>query len=247
MIPIKTTKEIETMKEGGKILADIMEKIKKEIVPGKKTIELNRLSESLLFKYGKPSFKNYRGFPFSLCTSINQEIVHGLPSDRKLKEGDIISLDLGLFYKSFHLDMATTVPVGNINPEILRLITVTKKAFKRGIKKVREGNTFGDVGNTIQRYVESQKLKVVKNLCGHGIGRELHEEPDVLNYGQRKKGPEIKKGMVFCIEPIVSMGSPEIELSQNKYTYKTRDDSLVAHYEHTVAVTNSGTEILTEL
>ncbi len=235
------------MKEGGKILADIMERIKKEAVPGIKTIELNRLSESLLLKYGKPSFKNYRGFPFSLCTSINQEIVHGLPSDRKLKEGDIVSLDIGLFYKSFHLDMATTVPIGNINPEVLRLITVSKKAFKRGMKKAREGNTFGDVGNTIQRYIESQKLNIIKNLCGHGIGRELHEEPDVLNYGQRKKGPEIKKGMVFCIEPMVSMGSSEIELSKNKYTYKTKDNSFCSHFEHTIAVTDKGPQILTEL
>ncbi len=247
MIPIKTQKEIETIREGGKILAGVMEELKKEVFPGKKTIELNRLAESLLLKYGKPSFKNYHGFPASLCVSINEEIVHGIPSERKLKQGDIVSLDLGLFYKNFHTDMAITVPVGKVDPEFSRLIMVSKKAFKRGFKKAREGNTFGDIGNTIQRYVESQKLSVVENLCGHGIGKNLHEEPGIPNYGSRKKGHEIKKGMVFCIEPMVSMGSWEIELMENNQTFKTKDNSLSVHFEHTVALTDNGPEIITQL
>jgi len=248
MIPIKTPKEIRIMTDGGRILAKIMKELESKVEPGITTKELDRLAESLIFEYGgKPSFKNYQGFPATLCTSINQEIVHGVPNSRILKEGDIISLDIGMFLNGFHSDMAITVPVGDINPETQRLLRVTKKALKRGIKKAKLGNTFGDIGNTIQRYVESQGFNVVRDLCGHGIGRELHEDPQVLNYGKRHKGEEIKEGMVFCLEPMVVMGDYRIKKAKNGYALETIDDSFSAHFEHTITVTKNGPKILTNL
>ena len=248
MITIKSPEEIEKIAEGGRILAGIMEELKKKVRPGITTKELERVAETLILKSGgKCSFKGYEGFPACLCTSINEEIVHAIPSDRVLREGDIISLDLGIFYKGFHSDMAITLPVGKVKPEVSRLIRVTKKALKRGIKKVRPGNTFGDVGNTIQRYVESQGFNVVRDLCGHGIGRDLHEEPKILNYGKRHTGEEIKEGMVFCIEPMVTVGDWKIKKTSDGYGYQTKDGSLSAHFEHTIAVTKNGCQILTEL
>lgn len=244
MIKIKNQKEVDIIREGSKILADILLKLKDKVVPGVTTAELNMLAESMIFDCGGiPSFKGYGGFPAAICTSINEEIVHGVPSDKRLQDGDILSIDIGLFYKGFHSDTAITVAVGEVAPEIVRLIRVTKKALKRGLKKVRPGNTFGDIGNTIQRYVESQGFTVIEGLCGHGIGRELHEEPEVLNTGKRRSGPEIKKGMVFCIEPMVSNGGAEIE--KVGLTFKTKDNSLSAHFEHTVTVTDEGFEVLT--
>jgi len=248
MIIIKTEEEIKIMAEGGEILAKIMKELEKKVRPGITTKELDRLAESLILKSGaKCSFKGYQEYPNCLCASLNEELVHVVPSDRILKEGDIISLDLGLFYRGFHLDMAVTLPVGKILPEAQRLIRVTKKALKRGIKKVRPGNTFGDIGNTIQRYVESQGFNVIRELCGHGIGRELHEEPKVLNYGKRHSGPEIKEGMVFCIEPMVTIGDWKLKKTADGFGYQTADNSLSAHFEHTIAVTKDGCQILTEL
>jgi len=212
MINIKTPEEIKIMTEGGKMLAKIMKELKEKVEPGIATEELNRVAETLILKYGgKPNFKGYNGFPAALCTSVNEVIVHSVPSQYKLKEGDILSLDLGLVYKGFHTDMAITVPVGKISPEAQRLVRVGKKSLKRGIKKVRPGNTFGDIGNTIQRYIEGQGFGVVRDLCGHGIGKELHESPKIPNYGKRKTGQEIKEGMVFCIEPMVTIGDWRLE------------------------------------
>ncbi len=246
MITIKTPEEIKIIAEGGKRLAKIVKTLEKKVEPGITTKELDKLAEELVFKYGgKCSFKGYEGFPACLCTSINEEIVHSVPSNRCLKEGDIISLDLGIFYKGFHADMAVTLPVGKVAPEIPRLIRVTKKALKRGIKKARTGNTFGDIGNTIQRYVEGQGFNVVRDLCGHGIGRELHEDPQILNYGKRHTGAEIKEGMTFCIEPMVTMGDWKIKKAKDGLSYETLDGSLSCHFEHTVAVTKNGVKILT--
>lgn len=247
MITIKTPEEIEIMREGGRILALIAKELEKGVKPGVTTEYLNKVAEDLVFKYKvKSSFKGYDNFPAVVCTSINEEVVHFPPSKKVLKEGDIVVLDLGVKHKGFHSDMAITVPVGEkIDSEALRLIKVTKKALKRGIKKARPGNTFGDIGNTIQRYVESQGFNVVRELCGHGIGKELHEDPQILNYGKRKTGPVIKKGMVFCIEPITTIGDFRVEKTENG-GYKTKDNSLSAHFEHTIAITEKGTEILTE-
>jgi len=248
MIKLKTPEEIETMSEAGRILAKIMEELMKKVRPGISTKELDRLAESLILNYGgKCSFKGYQNFPACLCTSINEEIVHAVPSERVLKEGEIVSLDLGIFYKGFHCDMAITLPVGKIKPEAQRLIRVTKKALKRGIKKVRPGNRVGDIGNTIQRYVESQGFNVVRDLCGHGIGRELHEDPQILNYGKRHAGEELKEGMVICIEPMVTAGDWKLKKTKDGFGYKTQDGSLSCHFEHTVAITKEGCQILTEI
>jgi len=246
------------MAEGGKILAKIMKELAKKVKPRITTKELDRLAESLILSASakasadkkseiKCSFKGYQNFPACLCTSVNEQIVHVAPSDRVLKEGDIISLDLGIQWKGFHTDMAVTLPVGKIEPEILRLIRVTKKALKRGIKKARIGNTFGDISNTIQRYVESQGFNVVRDLCGHGIGKELHEEPKILNYGKRHTGQEIKEGMTFCLEPMVTVGDWKIKKSKDGYGFETADCSLSCHFEHTIAVTKNGCQVLTIL
>ncbi len=245
-IKIKTEEEIMIMAEGAKILAQIMKELEKRVKPGVTTKYIDKAAEDLVLKYGaKPSFKNYNGFPATICASINEEVVHGLPSNRELKEGDIFSIDIGLIYKGYHSDMAVTVPVGEVSPEALRLIRATKKALKRGIKKVRVGVTFGDIGNTIQRYVEDQGYGVVRTLCGHGIGRELHEDPQISNYGKRKTGPVIKEGMVFCIEPMITIGSYDLKRSKDGYGFVTKDNSLSAHFEHTIAVTKKGVRVLT--
>jgi len=246
MITIKTPEEIEIMAEGGKILAGIMEKLEKMVVPGIITKELNRVAETLIFKSGgEPSFKGHQGFPAALCVSVNEEIVHGAPSERKLKQGDIVSLDIGIKYKGFHSDMAVSLAVGEVSLEAKRLIWVTKKSLKIGIKKAKEGNTFGDIGNTIQRYIESQSFNIVRELCGHGIGKELHEEPQILNYGKRHTGPKIAEGMVFCIEPMVTIGDWQIKKSKDGHGYETKDGSLACHFEHTIAVFKKGPKILT--
>ncbi len=247
MTLIKTKEEIEIMRQGGKILAKIMKELEEEIKPGVTTIYLNKVAEDLVFKYGaEPSFKGYEGFPAALCTSLNEELVHVVPSDRKLKETDIISLDLGILYKGFHTDMAVTVPVSDkVDPEALRLIKVTKKALKRVIRKIHSGVTLGDVGNAIQRYVESQGYSVIRDLCGHGIGKEVHEDPQILNYGKRKTGLKLREGMVICLEPMVAMGDWKIRKLKDGHGYITEDNSLSAHFEHTMVVTKNGCQILT--
>ena len=246
MISIKTQEEIKIMAEGGKILVEIMKELERKVKPGITTKELDELAEELIFKSGgEPNFKGHEGFPATLCTSINEEIVHVAPSNRVLKEGDILSLDMGMKYQGYHSDMAITLPVGKISPEAQRLIRVTKKALKRGIKKVRPGNTFGDIGNTIQRYVEGQGFNVVRDLCGHGIGKNLHEDPKILNYGKRRTGSEIKEGMVFCIEPMVTAGDWKLKKSKDGHGFETADGLLSCHFEHMMAVTKNGIKVLT--
>ncbi len=247
MIKVKSREELDIIRQGSRILASILRDVAGKAVPGTTTSELNRLAESLVFDCGgEPSFKGYGGFPASICASINDEIVHGIPSDRPLVEGEILTIDVGMLYKGFHSDTAITIAVGEVDLETTRLIRAARKALKRGLKKVRPGNTFGDIGNTIERYVESQGFSVVEGLCGHGIGRDLHEEPEVRNTGKRRSGPEMREGMVFCIEPMISVGGPEIEKAENGVTFRTKDRSLSAHFEHTVAVTAEGFEVLTE-
>jgi len=256
MISIKTEKEIEIMREGGKLLAGITRKLEKQVKPGITTNKLEGLAQALILSSGaKCSFKGYTGpmgekekpFPACLCVSINEQIVHGIPGDQILKQGDIVSLDLGLFFKGFHSDMAITVGVGKIPPEAQRLIRITKKVLKLAIKKVRPGITFGDISNFIQRYSESQGFNIVRDLCGHGIGHNLHEEPQILNYGKRHSGPKIKQGMVFCLEPMLSIGDPRIKKSPDGFSWQTKDNSLSAHFEHAVAVTETGPKVLTNL
>ncbi|MEA3296000.1 MAG: type I methionyl aminopeptidase [Patescibacteria group bacterium] len=246
MITIKSEQEIKIMAEAGKILSKVIKKTAKKAEQGITTKELDRFAEDLILKSGaKPAFKNYQGFPSCLCASINEVIVHGVPDNYKLKQGDILSLDLGVKYKGYFSDMAITIPVGELDPERLRLIRVTKKALKRGIKKLKQGRTFGDIGNTIQRYVESQGFGVVRELCGHGIGKELHEDPQILNYGKRHTGEKIKNGMVVCLEPMVVVGDWKIKQSKDGFGFETADKSLSAHFEHTILVTKNGPKILT--
>ncbi len=246
MITIKSEQEIEIMAKAGKILSDVMKKTSEKAKIGVATKELDEFAESLILKSGaKPAFKNYQGFPNCLCVSINEVIVHGIPNDNKLKSGDILSLDLGVEYKGYFSDMAITMSIGELESEQLRLIRVTKKALKRGIKKLKPGRTFGDIGNTIQRYVESQGFNVVRDLCGHGIGKELHEDPQILNYGKRHTGEKIKQGMVVCLEPMVVVGHWKIKQSKDGSGFETADKSLSAHFEHTILVTKDGPKILT--
>jgi len=247
MIFIKTPKEIEIMAEGGKILAEIIRKLKEAAKPGIVTKELNKLAEELVFRFKvKPAFLGHNNFPAVLCTSINEVIVHGVPSDYVLKEGDILSLDFGIIHKRYYADMAITVPIGEISPEAARLIRITRKALNIAIKKARPGNTVGDIGNTIQRYITKRGFNVVKELCGHGIGKELHEEPEILNYGRRKKGPELEEGMVLCLEPMAAVGSAKIKKARDGFGLQTIDGSLSAHFEHMIAITKSGSRVLTE-
>lgn len=252
MIKIKTKQEIGLMAEGGKKLALIMEKLKKQVRPGITTKELNRAAEALVFDFGAESaFLNHEGFPAVLCCCVNNVIVHGVPSEYVLKAGDIISLDLGLKYKGFYTDTALTEIVDRgQTPNIfekMRLVRVAKKALKFGIAKAKPGNTFGDIGNTIQRFVESQGFSVAKDLCGHGIGRDLHEDPQIPNESPRHKREQIKEGMVFCIEPMVCMGKGDIKKSADGFGYETKDGLPVAHFEHTLAIVNGKPKILTKL
>ncbi|TSC75554.1 MAG: hypothetical protein G01um101430_396 [Parcubacteria group bacterium Gr01-1014_30] len=247
MIPLKTPEEIKIMAEGGRILAGIMKELVGEVGLGVVTKNLEEKAQDLISKAGaKSNFLGYDGFPSCLCASVNDEIVHCAPSDRLLKEGDIVSIDLGILWQGFHADMAITMPIGKVSAEAARLIRVAKKSLKRGIKKAKVGNTFGDVGNTIQRYVESQGFGVVRELTGHGIGRELHEEPKVLNYGKRREGEKIKEGMVFCIEPMITAGDWKLKKTDN-HCFATEDGSLSAHFEHMVAITKNGPLVLTNL
>ena len=248
MIIIKTEEEVEITREGGKILAEVLRELEKMVKPGVTTLELDRAAEALILsRGGKPAFKGYAGFPYSLCTSVNENIVHGFPSNYILKEGDLLKLDLGVSYKGFNTDMARTVAVGSISFEAKRLMDVTKKALRLGIKKAKVGNTTGDIGNTIQRFVEDQGFSVVRDLCGHGIGREVHEDPKVPNFGKRGGGDDLREGMLICIEPMITMGDYNLKKSSDGYGYATRDGSLSAHFEHTIAITNKGPRILTEL
>jgi methionyl aminopeptidase len=248
MVTIKSEKEIQIMAEAGKILASVMKKIEKMAKPGITTLELDRACEALILLHGaKPAFKNYDGFPYSLCASVNETIVHGFPSNYILKNGDVIGLDLGVFYKGYYSDMAVTVSVGEISFEAKRLINVAKKSLRLGIKKIKPGNTIGDIGNTIQRFIEDQGFGVVRDLCGHGIGKGLHEDPRIPNFGKRKKGEELKEGMVICIEPMVTAGDYNLIKAKDGYGYATKDGSLTAHFEHTIAITKKGPKILTEV
>jgi len=248
MITIKTEEEIKIMAEAGKILAQVVKELEKQVAAGITTMELNGAAEALILKLGaKPGFKGQQGFPYSLCASVNEVVVHGFPSDYILKSGDIIGLDLGVLYKGYYSDMAVTVAVGEVSFEAKRFLTVAHKALKRGIKKAKIGNTTGDIGNTIQRYVEGQGYGVVRDLCGHGIGRELHEDPKIPNFGARHSGELLKEGMVICIEPMITIGDWHLVKAKDGYGYATKDGSLSAHFEHTIAITKSGPKILTEI
>jgi len=247
MIPIKTPEEIAIMSQAGQILAKIIRELKAEVKPGLTTQELDKLAEELILKSGtKPAFKGYRGFPASLCASINEQIVHTVPSKRRLNEGDILSLDLGIIYQGFYSDMAVTLPIGSVSPKARQLIQVTKKALRKAMARIKPGKTIGDISFAIQKHVEADGFQVVRQLCGHGIGRQLHEKPDIPNFGQLHKGEVLKSGMVLALEPMVVIGQPGIKKAQDGFGYQTADNSLSAHFEHTVAIISQGAQILTK-
>ncbi|KZL93195.1 type I methionyl aminopeptidase [Clostridium magnum] len=247
MILIKTDNEIEYMRQAGKIVGDTLLKLEEVIKPGITTAELDRIAEEYIVKQGaRPSFKGYCGFPASICASVNEEVVHGIPSNKLvLQEGDIISIDCGAMLNGFHGDAARTFPVGKISEEANRLIEVTKESFFKGVKNAVVGNRLTDISAEIQKYAESFGYSLVREYVGHGIGKDMHEDPEVPNFGMPGRGPKLCKGMVLAIEPMVNMGKYHVRVEPNNWTVVTEDGSLSAHYENTVAILENGPEILT--
>ena len=246
MITIKSEKEIELMKKAGMLVSLTHEYLKPFIKPGITTKELDKKAEEFIrSKDGVPTCKGYEGFPATLCTSINDEVVHGIPSNRKLKNGDIITIDMVIGYHGYQGDAAWTYAVGTINDKKKYLMEHTKKALYEGIKQVRPGAHIGDISNAVETYAKKHHLGVVKELVGHGIGTEMHEEPDVPNYGMPGTGPVLKEGMVICIEPMLNLGTSRVAILDDDWTIITQDGKSSAHYEHTVLVTKDGYEILT--
>ncbi len=246
MIWLKSEKEIETMAEAGKKLARVLKQVQEKVRPGVKTEDLNQLAEKLIAaEGGKPNFKNYQGFPAALCTAVNEVAVHQMPGEYRLQSGDLLSLDLGLEYRGFQADMAVTIGVGPVSSLAQKLMAVTREALYRGIEAARAGNHLGDIGWAIENYVARQGFGVIKELTGHGIGRKLHEDPTIFNFGEKGKGLVISSNLVICIEPIISAGSTRVEQGEDGFNYRSIDGSLTAHFEHMVAVTSQGPQILT--
>ena len=246
MITLKSKREIELLKEAGHIVYLTHQYLRPHIKAGIKTKELDRLAEEFIRSKGAtPSFKGYEGFPSTLCISINDEVVHGFPSDRVLQDGDIISIDIGACYKGYHGDSAWTYTVGKVTDDAKYLLEHTEKALYEGIKQAKVGNRIGDISYAVEKYATEHNLGVVKELVGHGVGTSVHESPDVPNYGTKGTGPKIRDGMVIAIEPMLTLGSPDIYVEDNDWTVKTVDSSLSAHFEHTIAITNDGVIILT--
>jgi methionyl aminopeptidase len=246
MIILKSEQEIEYMRESGKILAYVHEVLRDAVKPGITTQELDELAEKEIKRHGaEAAFKGYNGFPASICASINEEVVHGIPGLKTVKDGDIISIDIGTIYKGYYADAAKTHPVGNINKEIQRLIDVTRQSFYEGIQYCKKGYRLSDISHAIQQYVESNGFSVVRDLVGHGIGQNMHEDPQIPNYGRPGRGPRLEEGMVLAIEPMVNMGTYNVETLQDNWTVITLDNKPSAHYEHTVAITKDGPIILT--
>jgi len=246
MIPLKSEKDLEMLRKSGKILARVLKKLQEFIKPGVSTAEINNLTERLILaENAVPAFKGFKGFPASICTSVNEEIVHGIPGERRLSEGDIISLDLGINYEGYFSDAAITLLVGRVSPQKKKLVEVAKRALSEGIRQARPENHLSDISYRIQDYVEKNGFSVVRQFVGHGIGYSLHEEPEIPNFGRPHQGPVLKSGMVFAIEPMVNMGTWESEILDNGWTAVTKDRLPSAHFEHTVAITENGPEILT--
>ena len=245
MIHYKTEEEVEIIKEGAQILGRAHAEVAKSIKIGVKTKELDRIAEEFIRDHkGVPSFKNYNGFPASLCISLNENVVHGFPSDYELKDGDIISVDCGVYYNSYHSDSAYTYPVGNVSDEVMQLLRVTRESLYKGIDKAVFGNRIGDVAFAIQEYVEQYGFGIVRELVGHGVGRNLHEDPEVPNYGKRGKGIKLNHGLVIAIEPMVNLGGKAVVQEADGWTIRTTDRKPSAHFEHNIAVRNGKPEIL---
>ena len=247
MIVLKSAREIEIMRRAGSVLADVVERLREIVTPGISTLEIDEDIEAFIASRGaQPAFKGYRGFPATVCVSINDEVVHGIPSaQRRIKEGDIVGLDLGCIVDGYYADCAFTLPIGEIPADVQRLLDVTRESLERAIAECRRGRRLSDVSHAVQSHVEAHGFSVVRAFVGHGIGRALHEEPQVPNFGEPGRGPELRPGMVLAIEPMVTMGSWEVTILDDGWTAVTRDGSLAAHFEHTIAVTEHGPEVLT--
>ncbi|MFQ3548443.1 MAG: type I methionyl aminopeptidase [Armatimonadota bacterium] len=247
MVVLKTPLEIEKMRVAGGVVAKCLKEISESIIPGETTtMDIDKLAEELLKKYNAiSSFKNYRGYPATACVAVNEEVVHGIPGIRVLKEGDIVGIDLGAIVDGWHGDSAITVAVGKVSKAAEKLMQVTKDALYKGIDAAKPGNRLSDIGNAIQNYVEKHGYTVVKDLAGHGIGKEMHEDPQVLNYGSPGRGLLLEEGMTLAIEPMVNIGSFKVITLPDNWTVVTKDGSLSAHFEHTVAITKDGPDILT--
>lgn len=248
MIYIKSPQEIELMREAGKIVANAHKLMKEAVRPGITTKELDEIVEEYILKSGaKPAFKGYGGFPASICASINHEVVHGIPGLKKLKDGDIISIDIGSLYKGYYGDSAKTYAVGSISEKAEKLIEVTRESFYEGIKFAKLGYRLSDISHAIQTHVEKEGFSVVRDYVGHGIGRNMHEEPQIPNYGPPGRGPRLEEGMVLAIEPMINIGTYQVKLLSDDWTVVTLDGEYSAHYEHTIAITDGEPEILTNL
>jgi len=245
-IIIKNDEELDAMRQAGRIVAIILTALRKQIRPGMETKELDTIADKELKRMGaKSSFKGYRGFPANLCVSVNDEIVHGIPGKRVLREGDIVSLDFGAIFMGFQGDAAITVGVGKISPEARQLLEATENTLEAGVSAARLGTRLGDISAAIQKHAESKGYSVVREYTGHGIGREMHEEPQIPNFGVRGTGPELKKGMTLALEPMLNIGDWYTRLGDDRWTVLTGDGSLSAHFEHTIAITNGEPEVFT--
>ena len=246
-ISIKSAREIELMKEAGRLLAIVHEEMKKALKPGMTTKDIDRLGEEVIRSFGcTPSFLNYHGYPASICVSVNDEVVHGIPTDKRiLEDGDIVSLDAGLIYKGYHSDAARTYAIGEVSQQAKDLMRVTEECFFEGMKYAKEGNHLFDISAAIGRYAEKHGYGVVRDLCGHGIGSQLHEAPEIPNYEMNRRGPKLRSGMTLAIEPMINMGTWEVEWLDDDWTVVTRDGSLSAHYENTVLITEDEPILLT--
>jgi methionyl aminopeptidase len=245
MVFVKSEDEIALIREGAEILSRVHGQIAKEVKPGIKTQTLDALAEAFIRDSGGvPSFKGYKKFPATLCTSVNEYVVHGLPSNYVLQEGDIISVDCGVYYKGFHSDAAFTYPVGTVSSEVMRLLQVTKEALYCGVDEAKAGNRIGDIGHAIQHHVQNYGYSVVRELVGHGVGRTLHEDPQVPNYGRQGSGTQLQQGMVLAVEPMINLGKRQI-VQEKGGQFRTLDRKVTAHFEHTVAVLENKAEILT--
>ena len=246
MVSIKSEREIELMREAGRILACVHDELGKALKPGMSTFEVDQLGDHMIRSYGCiPSFKNYNGYPASICVSVNDEVVHGIPKKhRLLKEGDIVSLDAGVIYKGYHSDAARTYGIGEISQEAKQLIAVTKQCFFEGIKLAKAGNHLNDISAAIQSYAESFGYGVVRDLVGHGIGSHLHEDPEVPNFSQKRRGVRLRPGMTLAVEPMINAGRYDVSWLEDSWTVVTDDGSLSAHYENTILITEGEPEIL---
>ena len=246
MITIKSPREVELLRIAGNVVYKTHQYLKPFVKEGITTEELNRLGEEFIISQGcTPSFKGYEGFPAGICMSVNSEVVHGFPSKRKLKNGDILTMDIGACWKGYHGDSGWTYAVGEVSDDAKYIMEHTEKALYVGLEQVKPGNRIGDISHAIEEYAKEHNLGVVRELCGHGVGTNVHEDPEVPNYGEAGTGPKLREGMVIAIEPMLTMGSPKVFLRENNWTVETQDGSLAGHYEHTIVVTKDGYEILT--